>query len=94
MYSHLIESVEKWYSQTCSNDHLYKTTNAESAQEIPIQSLLYKTTTCLTRPATTFFFISQMKKKPAYNTHYKTLPSEEMGNKHKAAMHNIIFTLL
>ena len=29
---------------------------------IPIQTLLYKTTTCLTRPANTFF-VPQMKKK-------------------------------
>ena len=32
-----------------------------SPKPIPIQSLLYKTTTCLTRPATTFF-VSKMKK--------------------------------
>ena len=30
-------------------------------KQISMQSLLYKTTTCLTRPATTFF-VSQMKK--------------------------------
>ena len=56
------------YSQTCSNDHLYKTTIRlrrpvlSPSKQIPIQSLLYKTTTCLKRPATTFF-VSQMKKK-------------------------------
>ena len=32
-------------------------------KQIPIQSLLYKTTNCLTRPATNFF-VSQMEKKP------------------------------
>ena len=32
-------------------------------KKIPIQSLLYKTTTCLARPAT-FFFVSQLKKNP------------------------------
>ena len=31
-------------------------------ERIPIQTLLYKTTTCLTRPATTFLVL-QMKKK-------------------------------
>ena len=78
---------------TCSNNHLYKTTThlrqpmLSLPKEIPIQSLLYKTTTCLTRPATTFF-VSQMKKN--CNNHYKTLPSEEMGKKHKAAMLNIL----
>ena len=77
---------------TCSNNHLYKTTThlrqpmLSLPKEIPIQSLLYKMTTCLTRPATTFF-VSQMEKN--YN-HYKTLPSEEMGKKHKAAMLNIL----
>ena len=54
------------YSQTCLNDHLYETTTRlrrptlSLPKQIPIQSLLYKTTICLTRPATTFF-ISQMK---------------------------------
>ena len=31
-------------------------------KQIPIQLLLYKTTTCIARPGTTFF-VSQMKKK-------------------------------
>ena len=48
------------YSQTCSNDHLYKTTTRlrwpmlSPPKQILIQLLLYKTTTCLTQPATTF----------------------------------------
>ena len=52
------------YSQTCSNDHLCKITTClwqtmlSSHKQIPIQSLLYKTTTCLTQPATTFFCLS------------------------------------
>ena len=56
------------YSQACSNDHLYKTiirlwrSTLGPPKPIPVQSFLYKTTTCLTRPATTFF-VSQMKKK-------------------------------
>ena len=42
-------------------------------KKIPIQSLLQKTTTCLTRPATTF--VSHMKKNLSkINNHYKTLP--------------------
>ena len=50
-----------YYSQTCSNHHIYKTTNClrppmlSAPKPIPIQSLLYKTTTCLMRPGTTFF---------------------------------------
>ena len=42
------------YSQTCLYSNLYKTTNAESAQANSMQLLLYKTSTCLTQPATTF----------------------------------------
>ena len=55
------------YSQTCSNNHLYKTTTRlrrpllSQPKQILIQLLLYKMTTCLTQSATTFF-ISQMKK--------------------------------
>ena len=55
------------YSQTCSNEYLYKTTTClrrpmmSSPKPIPMQSLLYKTTTCLTSPATTLF-VPEMKK--------------------------------
>ena len=48
------------YSQTCSNDHLYKMTThprrptLSPPKQSPIQLLLYEMTTCLTRPATTF----------------------------------------
>ena len=54
------------YSQTCSNNHLYKTTNClrqpmlHPSKKIPIQSLLYETTTCL-KPTVTTIFVSQMK---------------------------------
>ena len=57
----------KNYSQTCSNNHLYKTTTClrwpmlSPPKPISMKSLLYKTTTCLTRQATTFF-VPQMKK--------------------------------
>ena len=55
------------YSQTCSNNHLYKTTTRlrrpllSQPKQILMQLLLYKMTTCLTQSATTFF-VSQMKK--------------------------------
>ena len=55
------------YSQTCSNDHLYKTTTRlrqpvlSQPKQIPVQLLLYKTTTCVTRPATTFFCLPNEK---------------------------------
>ena len=61
------------YSQTCSNDHLYKMTTdlrqpmLSLPKQIPIQSLLQKMTTCLTQPATTFF-LSQMKKNLSITT--------------------------
>ena len=64
------------YCQTCSNDHLYNTTTRlrrlmlNLAKQIPIQSLLYRTTTCLTRPATTFL-ISQTKKKTSIRNKHK-----------------------
>ena len=46
---------------------------------IPVQSLLYKTTTCLMQQATTFFCLPNEKK----TNHLKTLSREEMGSKHK-----------
>ena len=55
------------YSQTYSNDHLYKMTTRlrqpmpSPPKPIPIQTLLYKTTTCLTRPGNKFF-VPQIKK--------------------------------
>ena len=55
-----------YYSKTCLYEHLYKTTTRlrrpvlSPPKPIPIQSFMCKTTTCLTRPATTFF-VSQMK---------------------------------
>ena len=54
--------------------------------QISIQSLLCKTTICLTRPATTFF-LSNNEKKTCLKQPLQTLPSEEIGNKHKATMH-------
>ena len=57
------------YCQTRSNDNICKMTTRlrqpilSPPKPIPIQSLLYKITTCLMQPATTFF-VPQMKKKP------------------------------
>ena len=48
--------------------------------QIPMQLLLCKTFTCLTRPATTFF-VSQMKK-TCLKQPLKTLSREEMQNTH------------
>ena len=40
----------------------------------------------LTLPAITFF-VSQIKKIPVLNSHYKTLPGKKIGNKDKAIIH-------
>ena len=42
-------------------------------KQITMQSLLYKTTTCLTQPATTFF-VSQMKKNLSITATTKIYP--------------------
>ena len=68
--------------QTCLNDQLHKATTRLSRpvlsppKQIPLQSLLYKTTTCLTRPATTFF-VSQMKKNLSKATATKLYPTKK-----------------
>ena len=54
-------------------------------KQIPIQLLLYKTTTYLTRPATTYFCLPNEKKR--LKQPLQNLPSEQMGNKQKATMH-------
>ena len=84
---------------TCSNIHLYKddhsskTTNAESAQANS-GTIVTIEDDHLSNATSDHFFCLPNEKKPVHNNQYKTLPSEEMGNKHKAAMHNIIFTIL
>ena len=56
------------YSQACLDDHLCKTTTRlrrpmlSTPEPIPIQSLVYKTTTYLTPLATTFFCPPNEKK--------------------------------
>ena len=74
-------STNSRYIQTCSNEYLYKMATdvrwpmLSQSKQIPIQSIFYKVTNCLTQPATTFF---------VYHYHYTILPSGEMGSKHKA----------
>ena len=55
LVEHLNSINLKHYSETCSNDHLCKTTNAESPQQIPVKPLLFN-------PTSDHFFDSQMKK--------------------------------
>ena len=50
-------------------------------KQIPVQSLLCKTTSCLTRPVTTSF-VFQMKN-ACLKQPLETFSSEEMWNKHK-----------
>ena len=45
-------------------------------KQIPMQSLLYKMTTCLTRPATTFFVL-QIKKNLSKTTTKKLYPAKK-----------------
>ena len=45
-------------------------------KQIPMQSLLYKTTTCLTQPVTTFF-VSQIKKNLSKTTTIKLYPAKK-----------------
>ena len=93
------------YSQTYSNDHLYKTTTRlrwpvlSLPKQIPIQSLLDKTTTCLTRPATTFFLSPKWKKtclkQPLQNFTQRRNEEQSYGNNAwKINISLIIFTLL
>ena len=77
------------YSQTCSNDHLYKMTTCLSwsmlspPKQIPIQSLLYKMTTCLMRPATTYFVTQMEKKNMSETATAKLYPAEKLEAMHK-----------
>ena len=49
---------------------------------IPIQSLLYKKTTCLTQPGTAFF-VPQMKKNLSKTTITKNFPAKKWEAMHK-----------
>ena len=78
------------YSQTCSNDHLYKTITRlrrsmlSSPKQIPKQSLLHKTTTCLTWPATTFLSPRWKKaclKQPLQNFTQRRNVKQTWGNR-------------
>ena len=50
---------------------------------IPIQSLLYKTTTSLVRQATTYFCLSQMKKNLSKRSTVKLCPAKKWEAVHK-----------
>ena len=58
----------KYYNQTCSNDHLCKMTThlrqpmLNPPKQFLMQSLLCKTTTCLTWAATTFWVPNEKKR--------------------------------
>ena len=55
-FEHLNSINLKHYSETCSNEDLCKTTNAEYAKQIPIQSLLFNATS-------NHFFLTPKSKK-------------------------------
>ena len=66
----------KYYSQTCSNDHLCKATNAESAQanSHPIVTVQDNH---LSNMTSEHFFDSQMKKNLSKTTTTKLYPAKE-----------------
>ena len=77
-----------YYSQTCSNNHRYKTTThlqqpmLNLPKPIPIQLSLYKTTTSQMQPATTFF-VPQMKKNLSKTATAKLYPAKKVEAMHK-----------
>ena len=81
------------YSQTCSSDQLFKMTThlkvpmLSLTKQIPIQLLLYKTTTCLTQRRDHFFCLSNEKSLSKITPTKFSLPSKAIGNKHKVTMH-------
>ena len=86
----------KYYNKTCSDDQLCKTTThlrqpmLNPPKQIPLQSLLCKTTTCLTWPATTFWVPNEKKKKyPA-----KKCDTNLRNNVEKINVFLVIYTLL
>ena len=61
-------------------------TNADSLQANSHVIVTVFKIACLTLSAITFF-VSQIKKIPVLNSHYKTLPGKKNGNKNKTTMH-------
>ena len=61
-------------------------TNADSVQATSHVIVTVFKMAFLTLPAITFF-VSQIKKIPVLNSHYKTLPGKNIGNKDKATIH-------
>ena len=73
----------KIQSKTCSNHHLYKTTTCLRSlmlslpKQNPIQLLLYKMTTCLTQPVTTFCLPNERNLSKTNTT--KLYPAKKWG---------------
>ena len=78
-----VNPVQKMTTRLCKTTTRLRRSALSLPKQIPIQSLLNKTTTSLTRPATTF--LSPKWKKTCLKQ--SLLPSKEMGNKNKATMH-------
>ena len=76
--------IKSELSYTCTNDHLYKMATClrqsvlSPSKQILIKLLLYKTITCLTRPATTCF-VHQMKKKNCIKQPLPNLTQQRNG---------------
>ena len=61
-------------------------TNAESAQANS-HTIITVSDNHLSKATNDQFLCLPNEKKPVKNNHYKTLPSKEMGNKHKVTVH-------
>ena len=73
----------KWWNQRfCGAKGNYTFEHLNSISLKHYSTLLYKATTCLTRPATTFFD-SLMKKTLSKTTTTKLCPAKECEKKHK-----------
>ena len=86
------------YSQTYSNDHLYKTTNAEPAQSNS-HAIVTVQDDHLSNATSNHFFVSQMKKtclkQPLQNFTQRKNHKQKYGNNAlKTNISLIIFTLL
>ena len=75
LVEHLNSINLKHYSETCSNDHLCKTTNAESPNKFPLNRYF------LTRPANTF--LTPKWKKTCLKQQLQNFIQRRNAEKHK-----------
>ena len=81
-FEHLNSFNLKHYSQTVQTTSSVRLPMLSPPKQIPVQSLLCKTTACLMRTPTTFVNF-QMKKSLSKTTTTKFYPAKECEKKHK-----------